>query len=279
MTVGEWVYYNPPSGSPEWLFIVQEDLLAYGINSLVGLDNKTHRPQTGIDNVIGNNPAGPSSAAIAHPYSAFVPWRDWSVLRYRGLELMAAGQGNFGDTTNPMTKWREELSRLLPNTFAAGYFASARTGSDWHAEPVDKTHPGYVTWVGTSNWRGKSSVDNALHAGKTIASQKGGLAHMSLTRGSTVGQVGDRLAGIPANATFQLQITFKPVESGIYTIKVYRNNKQEEVFTYTGSFNAGGTFNPAGNSYYFRFPGGSNYYYLSISGPDFIYTSPIFVKD
>lgn len=171
------------------------------------------------------------------------------------------------------------FASTLSSTFSYGYFASARTGSDWHAKVGDPNHPGYVTWLRTSNWSTKSSVDSALYAGATVASRKGGLAYMSLTRGSTLGQVGDRLTGIPANATFQLQITFKPLESGTYTIKVYRNNKQEEVFTYTASFSAGGTYNPAGSSYYFRFPGGSNYYYLSISGPDYIYSSPIFVKD
>jgi len=69
-----------------------------------------------------------------------------------------------------------------------------------------------------------------------------------------------------------------PVESGTYTIKVWRNNKQTEVFTYTGSYTGGNTYTPCSN-YSFTFPGGSNYYYLYISGPDYIYSSPIFIKN
>jgi len=88
---------------------------------------------------------------------------------------------------------------------------------------------------------------------------------------------GDVWSGIPADATLELTIDFKPAESGSYTIKVYRDNKIEEVFTHNGSYTGGNVYRPA-SSHDFTFPGGSHYYYLYIYGPDYIYSSPIFIK-
>jgi hypothetical protein len=252
------------------------DLLAYGVSSLTGLDNKLYLPQVGIDNILNSNPSGPSSPAIAHP-SGVPAWPEptyyrWDVAKYRGWELMSGTQVSFSDSASPMVRWRNELTRLLSDTFTYGYFASARTGSDIHGT----SHPGYVTYIRTSSWTSKSSVDTTLYNGKTVASRKGGLAYMSLKFGATTKQVGERLTGVPANGVLYLNITFKPVESGSYTIKVYRDNKVQTVFSTAGSYAAGSTYYPASN-YTFTFPGGSHYYYLYVYSTDYIYSSPIFV--
>ena len=253
------------------------DLLAYGVSSLTGLENKQYFPQDGVDNVLDNNPSGPSSSAIAHPCGLpgwpLSPDAYWDVEGYRGWELMAGTQTSFSASAQPMVWWRDELTRLLSDTFANGYFASARTGSDLHGS----SHPGYVTYIRTSNWTSKSSVDSTLYNGKTVASRKGGLAYMSLKFGVTTKQVGERLTGVPVNGVLYLNITLKPVVSGSYTTKVYRDDNAEAVFSTTGSYTAGGTYYPASN-YTFTFPGGSHYYYLYVYSTDYIYSSPIFVK-
>lgn len=142
--------------------------------SLTGLTNRFYTPQGEIDQVLANNTSGPSSPAIAHPYNLLYTWTDWTVLRYRGMELMAAFQSNFADTASPMVKWRAELTRLLSNTFTYGYFASSRTGGDYHGG-VTGTVPTYVTWLRTGSWSSKSSVDSAIYNGRTVASKMGGL--------------------------------------------------------------------------------------------------------
>lgn len=250
--------------------------LAYGVASLTGLTNRLYTPQGEIDQVLNNNTSGPSSPAIAHPYNLVYTWTDWTVLRYRGMELMADLQTNFADTASPMVKWRAELTRLLANTFTYGYFASARTGGDFHGDVAD-TVPTYVTWLRTGSWSSKSSVDSAIYNGRTVASRMGGLGYMTIGYNTTTKYVGDRLTGVPTGATLKLSIVFKPVQTGTYTIKVWRNNKQTEIFTYTAAYSGGYTYYPCTN-YTFTFPGGSNYYSLYISGPDYIYASPIFVK-
>jgi hypothetical protein len=263
------------TGSP---FVASGDALAYGINSLTGLENQTHPPQTEIDNILSNYPTGPSSPSIAHP-TGNPSWSDWTVLRYRGLELMTGVQTAFADTASPMVRWRSELTRLLTNTFTYGYFASARTGSDYHGHLVEP-YPGYVTWVRTASWSVKGSVDSAISAGQTVASRKGGLAYMRMDYGATVAQVGGRLTGVPANSTLQIRVTIKPIETGSYIIKIYRDNNAQLIYTSTQSYTAGNAYNPFSPSTYinYTFPGGSHFYFLYISGPDYIYTSPIFVK-
>ncbi len=259
-------------------FVANGDVLAYGVSSLTGLENQIHTPQTEIDNVLSNNPSGPSSPGIAHPTGS-PSWGDWTVLRYRGFELMSGIQTSFADTASPMVRWRSELTRLLANTFAYGYFASARTGSDYHALPLE-SYPGYVTWIRTANWSTKGSVDSALSVGQTVASRKGGLAYMRIDYGATIAQVGGKLTGVPANSTLQIRVTIKPIETGTYTIKIYRDNNAQLIYSSTQSYTAGTTYNPFSPSTYlnYTFPGGSHYYFLYISGPDYIYTSPIFVK-
>lgn len=260
-------------------FVANGDVLAYGVSSLVGLENQIYAPQTEIDNVLNNNTAGPSSPGIAHPTGS-PNWGDWTVLRYRGFELMSGAlQASFADTASPMVRWRSELTRLLANTFTYGYFASARTGSDYHAEFLEP-HRGYVTWIRTANWGIKGSVDSALSDGQTVASQKDSLAYMRMDYGATIAQVGGKLTGVPLNSTLQVRVAIKPIETGTYTIRIYRDNNAQLIYTSTQSYTAGNTYNPFAPSTYlnYTFPGGSHYYFLYISGPDYIYTSPIFVK-
>jgi len=164
------------------------------VASLTGLTNRFYTPQGEIDQVLANNTSGPSSPAIAHPYNLVYPWTDWTVLRYRGMELMAAFQSNFADTASPMVKWRAELTRLLSNTFTYGYFASSRTGGDYHGG-VTGTVPTYVTWLRTGSWSSKSSVDSAIYNGRTVASKMGGLGYMTIAYNTTTKYVGDCLTG------------------------------------------------------------------------------------
>lgn len=158
------------AASPYGVWQNQGDLLAYGMTSLTGLDNKTYSPQQGILNVKHNNfPV--SSASIAHPYSV-TAWLDWNATDHRGLELMSG------------------------------------------------------------------------------------------TLGTTV----------------SLSITFKPVQSGMYTLVVYRDNKAQSVFSWTGDYTAGVTYNLSGS---FSFStSGQHYYYLNAEGlSDYIYSSPIFLSN
>ncbi|HEY3316326.1 MAG TPA: hypothetical protein VGL40_13740 [Bacillota bacterium] len=75
-----------------------------------------------------------------------------------------------------------------------------------------------------------------------------------------------------------LSITFKPVQSGIYTLVVYRDNKAQSVFSWTGDYAAGTTYNLSGS---FSFStSGQHYYYLYVDGlSDYIYSSPIFLSN
>ncbi|HHY96266.1 MAG TPA: phosphoesterase [Firmicutes bacterium] len=258
----------------------QGDLLAYGIGSLTGLENKTYPPQGGIDRVLANYPPGPSSPALAHPCGN-PSWDDWSVSRYRGMELMSRFQTEFGEGAAPMVRWRSELTRLLASTFAHGFFASVRSGSDWHASPLDVGHRQYVTWIRTARWDSQGEVDKALYQGRTVVSEKGGLAYMTVSYSNSMAitaQVGDRLVGVPSGASLALDITFWPVESGTYTVKVYQDDRKAEAFTWTGSCSGGTGHHPA-VGHRFQFPGGVHYYCLSVVGPDHIYSSPIFVCD
>ncbi|ABY93642.1 PHP domain-containing protein [Thermoanaerobacter sp. CM-CNRG TB177] len=253
---------------------VQGDLLAYGIVSLNGLENKTYSPQRGIDNIWGNSSL--SSAAIAHP-TGNPPWTDWSVVRYSGIELMSGYlQLKFDDGASPMVRWRSELTRLLPDAFNYIYRPSARTGDDWHAEFYEPNPEGYVTFINTSGSTSKFAVDSALLRGKTVASRDGGLGYFYFERNGTTKHIGETLTGVPANSRINIYLTFKPVNSGSYTIKIYKDNKISEIFSQTGSYSSGVTYNMSGS---FIFDGGQHYYYLYISGPDYIYSTPIYVSN
>lgn len=252
----------------------QGDLLAYGIVSLTGLENRTYGPQEGIDNIWYNSSL--SSATIAHP-TGEPDWLDWSVVRYSGFELMSGLQLNFADGASPMVRWRSELTRLLPDAFNYIYRPSAHAADDWHSgQWYDPNPQGYVTFLNTSGSTSKSAVDSALLRGKTVASRDGGLGYFCFERNGTTKYIGETFTGVPTNSKINIYLTFKPVNSGTYTIKIYKDNKVSEIFSQTGSYSSGVTYNMSGS---FIFDGGQHYYYLYISGPDYIYSTPIYVSN
>jgi hypothetical protein len=261
-------YKNPDNEDVQY-----GDLLAYGIKDLTGLENKVHTPQIGINNILANNP-GVSSPAIAHPYRITFSRLDWLVSKYRGFEVISGIQANFSDSASPVIKWRSELTRLLSDTFKHGYFASARTAGDYHAR--GETVKDYVTYLGTTSWSKKSSVDLSLYNGKTIASRYGSLGYFELTHDRTTIEIGDRLTGVAAGETLILDLTFKPIKTGEYVITIYQDDKQEKVYATSKSYTAGDIFTSRTES---TFPGGQHYYFLYVSGSDYVYSSPIFVSD
>jgi hypothetical protein len=274
MTVVETVL--DPDG--EWRTYTRGDLLAHGIKDLTDILNRYWNPQTGINKINSNDP-GKSSASIAHPYGN-PSWTGGEVNNYRGYEIMSGLQLSFDENCNPVTKWKSELTRTMSSAFSGTGFPSPRTGSDWHQSIVDPVHPGYVTWIGTSQWGNKTEVDRALYNGYTIASRKGGLGYFTLSNGSTSKSVGQTWSGVPTGSTLTINVTFKPAEAGTYSIKVYQynsaTNTTSTAFSHTAPFSAGGTHQFSKDV---SFPGSSNYYYLYISGPDYIYSSPIYVKN
>jgi hypothetical protein len=255
----------------------QGDVVAYGISSYRGLENLQHSPQAGIDGVLRNNPGGPSSASIAHPYR--IPkWADWSVTRYRGYELMSGrAMIGFCDSAPAPDRWRVELQEQT----TTAWFASARAGSDWHQTIFDVEHPGYVTWLNTGGWDAKAAVDDAIYAGRTVASRKGSLGYMTLVSATGAAGVGDRLTGVPAGSPVEIEITFKPIASARYFVEVCTDDKARRVFA------SGAVWCEARQSYILRgtfaAAGGSHYYYLFIhtsgdrSEDEYVYSSPIFV--
>lgn len=261
VTVGRWYGRD---------FRVEGDILAYGTSSLQGLDNRKHPAQTAIDNVLGNNPGGPSSPGVAHP-TRYPQWTCREAVGFRGWEIMSGIQANFSDTAFPMVRWRSELSRLLGVTFTDGQFPGVRTGSDWHGSTAFSA---FVTWIRTGDWGSKSAVDGALYHGRTVASRRGGLAYMSFTCRHLTAQVGDVLRGVPAGASVGVSVTLKPVEAGTYTVEVWEDDRARCVFTWAGACRAGKPYSLFGS---FIFPGDRHYYYLYVHGPDHIYSSPIFL--
>lgn len=107
---------------------------------------------------------------------------------------MAAGQTIFSVTAQPMDRWRRELTAKLDSTFndPEHYFASARTGSDWHSG----LYPGYVTWIRSQgSWNLQVTVDQALYNGFTVAAKAGGLASVTLRYGGVPYAIGQRITG------------------------------------------------------------------------------------
>ncbi|MCR4432232.1 MAG: hypothetical protein NUV45_14605 [Tepidanaerobacteraceae bacterium] len=263
------VNYRRKSGE-----LIHSDILAYGIKGPEGLKNRVYDTQKGIDNILANNP-GISSPAIAHPFYFITPWEDWNSKRYRGFEIMSGFQCSFSDEANPMVRWRKELSRLLDETFASGCFASARAGGDYHGFPL-RMAIDFVTYIGTSKWNNKYSVDDALYKGRTVASRYGGLAYFTLTHGKTKKEVGDIFTGVARGAAINFAIAFKPVKSGEYFIGLYRDDRAELVYSASSSCSAGTAYDMKGS---FQFPGGKHFYWLYVSGPDYIYSSPVFISE
>lgn len=256
---------------------VPTDITAYGIKNLNGIVNYGYALQQQIGYVNSNN-SRVSSSSIAHPYG-LTAWLSENIYPYdySGFELMGALQVSYGDTASPMVRWRSELLRLKLNTFDSGtYMASARAGGDWHAKFYEPSPPDYVTFVRTPYWYDKPSVDSALRNGRTVASAFGGLAYMTIRNGANTYYVGDKISGVATGANLNFGITFRPVISGNYAIQIYRDNKAQLLQSYSVYLTAGVPYTP---SFQHSFPGSSHYYFVQVSGEDYVYASPIFIRN
>ncbi|MBS3982864.1 MAG: hypothetical protein KGZ41_03610 [Dethiobacter sp.] len=282
--------------------------LAYGIGSLTGsgafegtgLRYAWFLPNTLLNNINNNSSAQPSSAAIAHP--AIVapwgghPWNVWSTgtvplltARYDGFELMTAGQTSFGPGASPMPRWRQELVQRLPGVFNNMGFPSARTGSDygnrwwtWMVHDIS-----YFTFIGLpsplpSDMRNLSqvSVDQTLRAGRTVASRLGGIAALRLRNAQgNLQEIGSWFT-MPANGTVSGDVVLRASSSGNYRVRLVEDNFRREWTLHNASLNAGQTIVIPLN---FTFPGGQRFYHIIVEHTgqptnDFIYTSPIFIR-
>jgi hypothetical protein len=255
-----WIYWNGDG-----------HILAYGIDSTYGLDDNRWGAQVGLDKVNDNNPPL-SSPAIAHPTHLVYDWDDYTVLRYNGIELMSGYQWYFDINSGPVERWRSECERLLP--YAESFRPSVRSGSDYHTSWYPYvTHvklPTEDVWYGgtwTDRW---TAVSAALRDGRTVTSRKGSLAFIQLD-GFDVGSSVYRSSG----DTLSFSVYFEPIESGNYTLTLYRGNCAETVWSTSGSYSAGTAYTWEAT---YTYPGGSNYFWLYVSGPDYCYTTPIYVN-
>ncbi|MCL6450416.1 MAG: hypothetical protein K6T75_03880 [Acetobacteraceae bacterium] len=251
-------------------------MTAFGVANTSGLGQGVYSGQQAIDNANSNNPSQPSSACIAHPTNLLYSWGDWTVRRYRGIEIMAAYQLSFGPDASPMARWRSETQRLLQDTFRYGYMPSVRTGSDWHNWLVSSIAFGTYTYV-PSDWLSKAwadkkkDVDAALHAGRTVASNWGSCALLRIN-GNPIGTV---MEGVAAGTNLSFVVKLYPSYTDTYRVRVYRSNMAQVLFDTTVSLSAGSykewTFNHS-------FPGGDQWYWVYVSNGDDVYTTPIYVS-
>lgn len=288
--------------------------LAYGIQNLngsntfetTGLRYCWVTPNHLLAN-INNNQLGRASASIAHPVELGIPgvptfeWNDWRPVisaRYDGFELMYAGQTRFGPSEPVATKWREEIAANLSRAFAGDGFPSARTGSDWGGAFSQLWDISYFTYVGLSSLPGdmrnlsQADVDQALRAGRTVASRLGGLATLWLwNEQAQLKGIGSQFA-MPSNSIVSGHIELRAARSGNYSVQLIQNlasdpglnavnafhNRTASVFSQ--HLNAGQTVIIPAN---FVFMGGQRAFHLvvthsSVSANDIIYTSPIFIR-
>lgn len=253
---------------------VYSDILAYGICDLKDIKNNIYTTQKGIENILKNNP-GLSSCAIAHPYHIFYPWKDWNVKRYGGIELIAGYQTNFLKSQDLITRWQNEIKRLLRETFKYGYFPSVRAGGDYHCRPINMMFD-FVTYIKTPRWDEKYYVDRMLYLGKTIVSYYGGLAYFKLKFENLKAEVGDIIRDVPKGSLLHFIIVFKPIKTGKYTISLNCGSKIKLLYYTRDYFIQGKTYILDG---YFKFPGKKQFYFLYIKGRDCIITSPVYISD
>ncbi len=248
------------------------DALAHGVKNLTNLENRTYSCQQLIDN-INNNNSGISTSSIAHPYGN-PDWTDWNVCRYYGYELMSGGtQINFDFNAIEISKWRNELTRCINDTFNYGYRPSARAGTDFHYV----TSWLYQTWVFLpTDWKSKSYsdkksyLDQSLKAGRTSISKKGSLAVFSIN-GNPIGTV---LKNVPVGTSLNFYVWFCPILNGTYSISIYEGTSTHKI-TKTYSMTAG---QPVSFTHSLPSHSGRTFYWIYVSGPDYAYTSPIYVS-
>jgi hypothetical protein len=246
--------------------------LGYGVSSTVGLTDKYWGAQAGLDKINGNNGAQ-STAGIAHPAHFFLPWENWTVLRYYGIELMSGFQTFFDVNSGGPSRWRSECARLQGSSLL--FVPSVRTASDYHSGWQSYvTHvklPSDTTWFGGDWTARRAAVDAALKAGKTTISRKGSLPYITAD-GYEVGSTYTKAAGAAVSFTVYL----KPVVSGTYNLYLYRDNMAATVWSAASvSLTAGQAYTWTVSHVY---PGGNHYYWLYVSGADYGYTTPVYLR-
>ncbi|MCL0098094.1 hypothetical protein M1O19_06250 [Dehalococcoidia bacterium] len=163
---------------------------------------------------------------------------------------------------------------------------SVRTGSDFHGKGWTRSYTQLYTRVlipsTFTDWRNASwtirrqHVTSGLSAGSTIASHRGGWGRVAVN-GVMPGGV---LRNIPANTDINFQIRFIPAKTGLYMLRVFRNNLipplyspvYEETLFVTAGKEITRTFTR-------HFPGGNQGYWFYVSGlGDTIYSTPVIVS-
>ncbi len=251
-------------------------LVVHGIKNLLNLEESLYTPQQLINNAAANDPAAPSSSAIAHPV-ATLRWKDYTVSNHSGIEIMSGPVQLFYDlNSGPAKLWRQEIMRLHDLAASGGRFPSPRTATDWHGfwfEPLRHC----VTWVylpdywSILDYEGrKSLVDAGLARGEVVASRRGSLGIFTLA-GSRIGSV---KRNVPAGTSLPLEVEFRSTRKGTITVSIFRNNLAETVFQRSASCNVGDTLRWQSTV---NFPGGRQIYWLYAEGPDYVYSSPIYV--
>lgn len=261
------------------------DSIALGIGHLGDLYDSLYYPQTVIDKVNTSCGGTVPMAAVAHPYSSFIPWTAWTVTNYHGYEIISGYQSSLGNTSNEANRWRTELYRLIDQAVAgSGRFPATLASTDYHR----LSHPGQVTWIGTPNYQSKTTVDQAIRDGKTVASKKGGLAYFVLTANGQTSGIGEKRRNIAPNTALTATVTVKPVATGTYSIYLYRGTSSADATAVqvwsrlNQSYVAGQTYQYVSQSLPTNaFPGGRHAYYVHVVSTgvgEYIYTSPIFLS-
>ena len=244
--------------------------LAYGLANLAGLTDNVAL-QSGLDAIGANSPV--SSSALAHPVSAEYPWTDLYSTNFQGLELMSGWQLDCGRYSDPAIFWLAECERLRKWAGSLDgnppFLPSVRTGSDYHFFGLS-----FVTYVklqgNPTTWEGRlAAVDVALKYGRTVASEFGSLAYITLN-GSPVGSFLNLAAGDPMTFT----VSFRPVVAGSYGLTLYRDFSDEVWSTNLPAQPAGTSLSWTVNTPALT---GRHYYWLYVDGFDRCYTTPIYV--
>ncbi|MCL0092254.1 hypothetical protein M1N92_01055 [Dehalococcoidia bacterium] len=246
--------------------------LIYGLNNLNRADGGGEffcGDLTG-PGLVGVIPAG-SSLAIAHPEPWWPGWWehnwDWGTTGYRGVEVMGPGPETH------FSWWRGHV--FTPQALQAAVdgqgVLSVRTGSDYHGPntwvnihvqiytfvhvPVS-----LPTWDNLSWSVRRSLVNTALREGRTIASEHGGFARLTVN-GRLPGTV---MRNVPKNTSLSLNIRFRPVLDGVYRLAIYRN-RDELVWSHQDFFTAGTLWTTTITT---TFPGGTQGYWLRVDDID-----------
>ena len=118
---------------------------------------------------------------IAHPYNPFFLWFDWTVVDFKGLEIIS---NQLDYSQNAINKWDELLTNSLQGIINGTYpKIIGMANSDVHNSFADPwcSNMNYI-YTGSPNPPGadRSAVYNNLKAGRVSASSDGSLAVFSL---------------------------------------------------------------------------------------------------